>query len=79
MRRSAWMSRLKPTQLVKCPQCTNPKLPHVACPTCGTYKGEQILDVKHKVTRKERRAAAKAAVAHEKHDHAEPKKDSKKK
>jgi large subunit ribosomal protein L32 len=23
--------------LVSCPQCREPKLPHTACPTCGTY------------------------------------------
>ena len=26
-----------------CPQCKAPKLPHRACPTCGTYKGKQVL------------------------------------
>ena len=26
-----------------CPQCKSPKLPHRACPTCGTYKGREIV------------------------------------
>jgi len=26
-----------------CPQCKAPKLPHRACPSCGTYKGKEIL------------------------------------
>ncbi len=26
-----------------CPQCGEPKLPHRACPACGTYKGRQVV------------------------------------
>lgn len=26
-----------------CPQCKSPKLPHRACPKCGTYKGREIV------------------------------------
>jgi large subunit ribosomal protein L32 len=26
-----------------CPQCKSPKLPHRACPNCGTYKGREII------------------------------------
>jgi large subunit ribosomal protein L32 len=26
-----------------CPQCHSPKLPHRACPKCGTYKGREII------------------------------------
>jgi large subunit ribosomal protein L32 len=29
---------------VSCPQCHEPKLPHVACPTCGTYRRRQVLN-----------------------------------
>lgn len=29
--------------LTLCPDCGNPKLPHRACPTCGTYAGRQVL------------------------------------
>lgn len=28
-----------------CPQCGEPKMPHRVCPSCGTYKGRQVLDV----------------------------------
>ena len=77
MRRSAWMARLKPAQLVKCSKCATLKRPHVVCHVCGTYKGEQVLDIKHVVTRRERRAAAKAASAREKHDHKDDKADKK--
>jgi len=27
-----------------CPQCHSPKLPHAACPTCGTYRRRQVLN-----------------------------------
>jgi large subunit ribosomal protein L32 len=26
-----------------CPQCKSPKLPHRACPKCGTYKGREVI------------------------------------
>ena len=29
-----------------CPQCKAPKLPHCACPSCGTYKGRQVMKPK---------------------------------
>jgi large subunit ribosomal protein L32 len=29
----------------KCPQCGEPKLPHRACPNCGTYRGRQIIRI----------------------------------
>ena len=25
-----------------CPQCKEPKMPHRACPSCGTYKGKDV-------------------------------------
>ncbi len=27
-----------------CPQCGEPRLPHRVCPSCGTYKGVEILE-----------------------------------
>jgi len=32
-------------RLVPCPRCGDPKLPHRVCPTCGTYRGEQVVEV----------------------------------
>ncbi len=26
-----------------CPNCREPKLPHVACPACGTYNRRQVI------------------------------------
>lgn len=30
--------------LVSCQNCGDPKLPHRVCPTCGTYRGEQVIE-----------------------------------
>ena len=40
-RRSQWKAAA-PT-LVACEQCRSPKLPHTACPTCGTYKRRAVI------------------------------------
>jgi large subunit ribosomal protein L32 len=42
-RRSQWKATA-PT-LVACPRCRQPKLPHVACKTCGTYNDRQVVEV----------------------------------
>lgn len=34
---------LTPPQLEECPQCHEPKPAHQVCPSCGTYRGRQIL------------------------------------
>jgi len=31
--------------LVACPQCHSPRLPHRACPVCGTYRGRTVFRV----------------------------------
>ena len=41
-RRAQW--KAAPVALVECPQCHSQKLPHAACPTCGTYRRRQVLD-----------------------------------
>ena len=42
-RRSQW--KLKPKQLVTCPQCGVPVRPHQVCPACGTYRGVQVIEI----------------------------------
>jgi large subunit ribosomal protein L32 len=32
-------------KLGKCTQCGAPLQSHTACPSCGTYRGRQVLDV----------------------------------
>ncbi|OQY20747.1 MAG: 50S ribosomal protein L32 [Anaerolineaceae bacterium 4572_32.1] len=34
--------------LVTCPQCHEYKLPHRVCPSCGSYRGVQVVEVKTK-------------------------------
>jgi large subunit ribosomal protein L32 len=29
----------------RCPKCGDPRIPHRVCPTCGTYKGKQVIEV----------------------------------
>ncbi|RLC92833.1 MAG: 50S ribosomal protein L32 [Chloroflexi bacterium] len=45
-RRSHHALALPPVEL--CPRCHQTKLCHHVCPTCGTYGGEQIIEVKGK-------------------------------
>jgi len=37
--------KLVAPNVVKCPQCGDPKLSHNMCPGCGTYKGRTVNDV----------------------------------
>jgi large subunit ribosomal protein L32 len=34
---------LTPANSSACPQCKAPKIPHRACPSCGTYKGREVI------------------------------------
>lgn len=36
---------LTPAAAAVCPQCKAPKQPHRVCPTCGTYKGREIVPI----------------------------------
>ena len=36
---------LTATDVVDCPQCQNPKLPHRACKDCGFYNGREVIVV----------------------------------
>jgi large subunit ribosomal protein L32 len=40
-RKSQW--KLRAPRTGRCPQCNAAKLPHRACPECGTYKGREML------------------------------------
>lgn len=37
---------LTASSLSECPNCHERKLPHHACPKCGSYKGRNVLAVK---------------------------------
>ena len=36
---------LKARNVVVCPNCGEPRLPHRVCSNCGHYQGREILDV----------------------------------
>ncbi len=44
--RRAYNSVLALPQLNNCPQCDAPYVPHRVCPSCGHYKGRQVLTIK---------------------------------
>ena len=45
-RRRAANSNLKtPVQVIACPKCKEPVLPHRVCPACGFYKGREVVKV----------------------------------
>ncbi|PIQ88566.1 MAG: 50S ribosomal protein L32 [Candidatus Omnitrophica bacterium CG11_big_fil_rev_8_21_14_0_20_42_13] len=44
--------KIKATLLSVCPQCKQPKLSHRICPTCGYYKGRQVIEIKDKSEKK---------------------------
>ncbi|HXE72944.1 MAG TPA: 50S ribosomal protein L32 [Candidatus Nitrosotenuis sp.] len=35
--------RLEVPNVVECPHCHEPKLPHRVCPSCGQYKGREVF------------------------------------
>lgn len=43
--RRAYNSVLKMPELGVCPQCGAPYLSHRVCPSCGYYKGRQVITV----------------------------------
>ena len=40
-RRAHW--KVSPPNVVSCPNCASPVLSHRVCPSCGNYKGRQIV------------------------------------
>ena len=42
MRRANW--KLTAPGYVECPQCHEAMMPHHVCPTCGYYKGKQVVN-----------------------------------
>lgn len=49
-RKANW--RLPPLNLVPCPKCGTPRLPHHVCPNCGTYRGMEVLTIEKKEEKK---------------------------
>jgi len=49
-RRTHW--KLTQANLIPCPQCKQPKLPHRICQVCGYYNGRQVIEIKVKEKKK---------------------------
>lgn len=44
-RRRRSHNALTPPNVVNCPSCKAPTLPHRLCQSCGTYKGRQVISL----------------------------------
>jgi|UniRef100_A0A7C6A9H5 large subunit ribosomal protein L32 len=42
-RRTHW--KLTIPNIIECPHCHQPKLPHRVCPNCGYYAGKEVIFV----------------------------------
>ncbi len=43
-RRSQYYGSLDQPETMACPNCGNTKLLHRACPSCGHYRGRQVIE-----------------------------------
>ena len=50
-------------KLTLCLKCGKPVLAHVACQNCGFYKGNEVIDVMKKLTKKEKKKKEKEIEA----------------
>lgn len=39
---------LKARNVVECPNCGEPRLPHRVCSNCGHYQGREIIEITNK-------------------------------
>lgn len=54
---------LRPLRFAVCGHCKAPASPHIVCPTCGWYKGRQVIDVLARLDKKERKKKEKELQA----------------
>lgn len=45
-RKANWLGALSEPVTMACPKCGEVTLAHHACPSCGYYKGHQVVKVK---------------------------------
>lgn len=41
--RRAQHDKIEAPNLIPCPNCSAPVVPHRVCPSCGQYKGKQVV------------------------------------
>jgi large subunit ribosomal protein L32 len=44
-KRRASTTKMTAPNLSECPQCHEPMMPHRVCPSCGYYKGTEVISV----------------------------------
>lgn len=44
--RRANHDRIAAPSISSCPECGAPTVPHQACPSCGMYRGRQVIEIK---------------------------------
>ena len=66
---------LKRPSLSSCPKCGKPVLPHTVCSNCGYYKGNEVIDVLKKLTKKERKKKERELRAREEAEKREAKRE----
>jgi len=59
---------IKSPGLAVCPKCGRSVLAHTVCYNCGFYKGEEVIDVMKKLTKKERKKKEKEIAETEKQE-----------
>ncbi len=57
---------LKATSLTTCPKCKHAILPHHICQNCGYYRGKDVLHLKQRDERREKRVKRREKQAAEK-------------
>ena len=50
---------LEEPRITSCLKCNKPVLAHTACQNCGFYKGNEVIDVMKKLTKKEKKKKQK--------------------
>jgi large subunit ribosomal protein L32 len=46
LRRAGQHHKLYRKHPMSCPNCGDLTLPHRACPSCGTYRGKEVIEIK---------------------------------
>lgn len=46
LRRAGQHHKLTAQSTMSCPNCGEPTLPLYVCPSCGTYKGKEVIKIK---------------------------------
>ncbi len=44
-KRRASNIKMKTPNVIECPQCHEPNVPHRVCAACGYYKGKEVITV----------------------------------